>query len=424
MNKLAAIEPANELVKSPSEKYPTSEYKHFFSHYEKAQFHYLDSAATSQKPDLVIKAITRGYQHFCAPVHRTSYPQGQQASFEYEKARQVLADFINAAPEQVIFTKSATESINYVAIGWAAQRLTPERVIWVTQMEHNANYLPWRRLCQQHQAQLKIISIDTKGNLQLDNPDIWQPSTLLIAVTLCSNVLGGENPVAELCAKARLLDICVMVDAAQFVAHTPLDVMQLDCDFLTFSAHKMYGPEGIAILYARHNRLPELTPLLLGGGIVSQVNAAQITYLEAPHCFEAGSPNLSAALGFAAAAEFLQSITMATVHRYINQLGKAFKAQLAAHPGVELLPVAGNKDASSVISFNLTAVHPHDVADVAAQHNVAMRTGHHCAHLLMGHLDLAATNRISLGLYNDLNDLSALLHALTCATAIYRCERD
>jgi cysteine desulfurase/selenocysteine lyase len=390
-----------------------------FIHYKNSHYHYLDSAATTQKPNCVIEAISDGYRHFSAPVHRASYPDSEKASNAYEQSREKVSGFIQAKPEELIFTKSATESINFIANGWAKDRLSQNKKIWVSRMEHNANYLPWRRVCEQTGATLKIIEIDSFGNLLLDDSDIWSKQTLLIAVTHCSNVLGGENPIVELCTKAKKLGIATLIDATQSVAHLPVSVRVIPCDFLVFSAHKMYGPEGIGALYINTLRIPEVKPLLMGGGIVSKVNNDDINLLPAPQCFEAGSPNLSGALGFSAAINFINSLEIADINIYINWLSQQFLNALKEVDGVYILPTAGDKNSSSVISFILENVHPHDVAHIAAEHGVAMRTGHHCSHILLEYFSVNAVNRISLGVYNSTNDISPLIASITEAKVIF-----
>ncbi len=390
-----------------------------FSHYDNERYHYLDSAATSQKPDCVIDAVTQGYRHFCAPVHRASYPLGEAASSAYETARARVAQFINAPTSQLIFTKSCTEAINQVTLGWAKSIIKPQQKIWLTRMEHNANYLPWHQLCQTTGAELKIIEMDEDGCLLLEQEEIWHESTFLIALTHCSNVLGGENPIQELCDKARAQGIYTLIDAAQSVSHLPLDVDKLACDFLAFSAHKMYGPEGIGALYIDVKRMAEMSPLLMGGGIVESVDEQHIVLREAPYCFEAGSPNLSGALGFAAAADFLQGLPAAAVSQYVGELGRQFRQALAQQGNVTLMPIAGGGEHSSVLSFTVDGVHPHDVAQVAADNGVAIRTGNHCSHLLLNHLKVGALNRLSLGVYNRREDIEPLIKSIKLATEIF-----
>ena len=383
-----------------------------FSHYQKSESHYLDNAATTQKPDSVIDAVTCGYRQFCAPVHRASYPAGEAASVAYERARSAVAGYIGASAEQLIFTKSATESINQVALGWARSRIQPHHRIWVSRMEHNANYLPWYLLCQEVGAELRIIEMDSQGQLLLENEEIWQESSLLIALTHCSNVLGGKNPVEQVCTKARQHNICVLVDAAQSVSHTDINVAAMGCDFLAFSAHKMYGPEGIGGLYISPARQAELSPVLMGGGIVVSAGSSGFVLRETPYCYEAGSPNLSGALGFEAAVGFLEGFEAGAVGAYIDGLSLRLRDRLSREPGVTLLPVAGGGPCGSVTAFVVDGVHPHDVAHMAAENHVAIRTGHHCCHLLMEKLQVGAVNRVSLAVYNSERDFEPLISAI------------
>lgn len=396
-----------------------SQIRWYFSHYDFDHYHYLDSAATTQKPDVVIDAVTQGYRHFCAPVHRASYAAGDAATIAYESARQTVADFIHGEASQLIFTPSCTASINQVALGWAEKRIKPNQVIWLSRMEHNANYLPWRQLCERTGARLKIIEMDEQGQLLLEQETLWSEQTFLIALTHCSNVLGGENPIQAVCERARRANIFTLIDAAQSVSHLPLDVQTLECDFLAFSAHKMYGPEGIGALYVHGDRLQELSPLLMGGGIVESVNETEMIMRPAPLCFEAGSPNLSGALGFAAAVEFMEMVGRDAICQHIGSLGKQFREVLAQQAGVSLLPCAGGQAATSVISFVVDGVHPHDFAHMAAEQGVAIRTGHHCSHLLLQHFGFNAVNRLSLGVYNSEADIEPLIRAIHLARQIF-----
>jgi cysteine desulfurase/selenocysteine lyase len=384
--------------------------------------HYLDSAATTHKPQSVIAALADCYAQCYGPIHRGLYPLAEEATRRYEQARRRLARFLGAAsPEELVFTRSATEAINLVAWGWARQRLQPGDRVWVSRMEHHANYLPWQRICRERGAELRIIELSADGTLDLaGTPELFAPQTRLIALCQISNVLGVENPVRELCAAARAHDIPVLVDAAQSVAHLPLDVLDLGCDFLACSAHKMYGPAGIGLLYGRAARLAEMEPLLLGGGMVDQVGegSAASSWSEVPARFEAGSPNLPGALGFAAAADFLDGLGRERVHAHLAQLTGAAADALVDVPGLRLLAPAGNAP-TAILSFTLDGVHPHDLAQVAGEQGVAIRAGHHCAQPLLRHLGLSATARASFGVYNDLADVAALVRAVDRAHRLF-----
>lgn len=380
--------------------------------------HYLDNAATTQTPCAVIDAM-RDYQ--CrgrGPVHRGLYPLAEAASFDYEDARRTVAGFIGSADaSQLVFTRSATESINLVASGWLQSRLGPGDVVWVTRQEHHSNFLPWLRVCRQRGARLGIIELTEDGRLDLESaPELFESHTRLIALTLVSNVLGITNPVAELCREARAAGIPVLVDAAQAVAHRPLDVVALDCDFCAFSAHKMYGPDGIGALYARTERLAEMAPLLVGGGMVDRVLGETAEWLPAPAGLEAGSPNVTGAIGFAAAARWLSGLDREAGIAQLRRLG-AYAITMLDELGRVTRYSPG--DDAHIIAFNLAGVHPHDVAQVAAEHGVAVRAGHHCCQPLLAHLGTAATVRLSLGLYNSEADIDALGAALREALALF-----
>jgi len=382
---------------------------------------YLDNAATSQKPEVVIEAVADCYRHHYGPVHRGLYPLAEEASVRYERARARLARFVGApAPEQLVFTRSATEAINLVAAGWAQPRLGPGDEVWVTRMEHHANYLPWQRACRNSGARLRHIELDADGCLDLDRSgDLLGPRTRLIALTQVSNVLGTINPVREICARARGHGIAVLVDAAQAVSHLALDVQDLDCDFLAFSAHKMFGPDGIGALYARAEHLEAMEPLLVGGGMVDRVEERGAVWAPYPAKFEAGSPNLAGAVGFAAAAEYLAEVGIKRVHRYLQQLTQHALNALRTVPGVQIYGPRRSEQRAGIVSFTLSGVHAHDVAHVAGELGVAIRAGHHCCQPLMEHLGVASTARASFALYNRIEDVDALIDAVNAARKMF-----
>ncbi len=377
------------------------------------QLHYLDNAATTHKPQSVIDAIVDAYSQTYGPIHRGLYPLAEAATAAYEEARETLAHFIGAASsKELIFTRSATEAINLVAQGWARPRLREGDCIWVTRMEHHSNFLPWQRICSQKGADLKIVELKEDGMLDWESAEgLFDRPTRLIVLTQVSNVLGVENPVRAICAKAQQAGIPVLVDGAQAVGHQPVNVRELDCDFFTFSGHKMYGPTGIGALYGKIERLEEMEPLLLGGGIVDQVDDRHFTLGSIPERFEAGSPNLAGAIGFAAAANYLLEIGLAQVHTQVSQLSRAALDALSQCPDIRLLP-GRNTQRHTIISFIVDGIHPHDLAQIAGEAGVAIRAGHHCCQPLMNTLGLNGTARLSLGLYNDAADVDALLLAL------------
>lgn len=378
------------------------------------ELHYLDNAATSHKPEEVIDAIAACYRGHYGPVHRGLYPLAEEATARYEDARQQLAQFVGAeSAEQVVFTRSATEAINLVAQGWARPRLQPGERVYVSRMEHHANFLPWQQVCRETGAELRVLELDDEGRLQWQEvPDLFAERTALIALSYVSNVLGVINPVAPIIAQARTAGIPVLLDATQASPHLPIRVDGLGCDFLAVSAHKMYGPSGIGLLYGNAERLREMRPLLLGGGMVDSVGPERSSWAPVPARFEAGSPNLADAIGFAAAARYLQSLGLEAVERHLRQLTHETLQGLSDIPGVEIYGPVDADQRCGIISFNLRDVHPHDVGQIAGEMGVALRAGHHCCQPLMHHLGVAATVRASFAVYNDGRDVAALCNAL------------
>ena len=382
--------------------------------------HYLDSAASSQKPKCVIDAIAECYRSQYAPVHRGLYPLAETASEAYEHARQILANYINApSADEIIFTRSATEAINLVATGWAGQKLTRGDEVWVSQMEHHSNYLPWQRVCRDRGASLRVIPLDSSGQLDLDRAEgLFGNHTRLIAITQVSNVLGIVNPVEKITSLAAQNSIPVLIDAAQSVGHMPVDVQALNCDFLVASAHKMCGPSGIGLLYGKKERLAQTEPLLLGGGMVDQVGMVDqgqgevSVWSEIPARFEAGSPNLAGALGFAVAAEYLQGIGSQAISKRERELAITAFEELSEIDGVNIYSAENKRLRSGILSFNIDGIHPHDIAQIAGERGVAIRAGHHCCQPLMQHLNTSSTARASFSFYNDEEDISALVMAI------------
>lgn len=382
---------------------------------------YLDNAATTHKPNRVIEAISDCYRHYNAPVHRGLYPLAEEASKRYEQARRRLANFIGSEQsEQLIFTRSATESINMVAQGWLANQLQEGDEVWVSRMEHHANYLPWQRVCEQHGARLRVIELNPDGTLNPDaSPDMYGPRSKLIAVGYVSNVLGVINPVQQMIHQARTHGIAVLVDATQAVGHIPVDVSELGCDFLAAPAHKMYGPTGIGLLYARTEHLQQMEPLLVGGGMVDQVNETTSIWAPYPEKFEAGSPNLAGALGFAAAADYIDQLGIERSHQHVMALTRYALEQLSSIEGLQIYGPKTLEHRSGIVAFNIDPLHPHDVAQICGEHNVAIRAGHHCCQPLMQQLDVAATARVSFSIYNDYSDIDVLVNVLNKAREIF-----
>lgn len=376
--------------------------------------HYLDNAATTQKPEAVINAVAACYERRYGPVHRGLYQLAERASERYEGARSAVADLIDAPDaDQVIFTRGTTESINVVAQGWARGVLAPGDEVWVTAMEHHSNYLPWQAVCRETGARLRVIECNAAGELDFEGAGgLFGDRTRLIALGHVSNVLGVVNPVQSITGRARARGIPVLVDGAQAAGHMPVDVADLGCDFYAFSAHKMYGPSGLGALYVSAVRIGELQPLLLGGGMVEEVGHTESTWLPGPAKFEAGSPNLAGAAGFAAAVSFVREHMLGTAERHVARLAGTAAEGLRAIEGVTCYGPSPESRRSGIVSFNVDGVHPHDVAQIAAEHGVALRAGHHCCQPLMRRLSVPATVRASFAPYNTAGDVGALVDAI------------
>ncbi|PKO82939.1 MAG: cysteine desulfurase [Betaproteobacteria bacterium HGW-Betaproteobacteria-11] len=383
--------------------------------------HYLDNAATTHKPACVIDAIADCYRHHYGPVHRGLYPLAEDASSRYEQARARVARFIGApAPEQLIFTRSTTESINMVARGWAHSRLRAGDEVWVSRMEHHANFLPWQAICRETGARLRIIELQDDGSLDITGASgLFGPRTKLIAISHVSNVLGVINPIRAIVEQARARAIPVLVDAAQSAGHIALNVAELNCDFLAFSAHKIFGPSGIGVLYAKAKRLQEMEPLLLGGGMVDSVGATESVWAPYPAKFEAGSPSLADALGFAAAVGYIENTGIDALHAHVSQLTQQALQALMQLPGVDIYGPREVERRAGIIAFNVAGVHPHDVAQTAGEHGVAIRAGHHCCQPLMQHFGVAGMVRASFAPYNRSADIEALVESVAMTRKLY-----
>ncbi|MCP5472686.1 MAG: cysteine desulfurase [Sinobacteraceae bacterium] len=380
---------------------------------------FLDTAASAQRPLAVIEAVDRYERSSHANVHRGVYQLSQKATDAFEGARTRVQRFLNAASErECIFTRGTTEAINLVAQSWARSRLGPGDEILITWMEHHANIVPWQMVCQQTGATLKVAPIDRNGELRLDAFEaLLSPRTRLVAFTLVSNALGTVLPAARIIAAARRAGALVLVDAAQAVPHQKVDVQALDCDFLAFSAHKLYGPTGIGVLWGREAVLRDMPPWQGGGDMILTVSFECTTYNTLPYKFEAGTPNISGAIGLAAAIDYLEGLGIERVHAHEQALLRQATAALTAIPGLTIVGQAAHK--AAVISFTLDGVHPHDLGTILDAEGVAVRAGHHCAMPVMEFFDVAATVRASFGCYSDEADLAQLVAALGHAREVF-----
>ena len=388
---------------------------------------YLDSGATSQKPFQVLDAERNFYEQNNAAVHRGAHLLAEEASIAYEGARQVLADFLSAELDEVIFTKSATESINAIAYSFGNSApgsrfaLKPGDRIVVSELEHHANLIPWQQLAKRTGAELVWFSIDEEGRLDQSNlNELINASTKVVAITHQSNVLGTIIPLDEIVKKAHSVGAVVVLDACQSAPHFAIDVKALDIDFLAFSGHKALGPTGIGILWGRSEYLNEMEPFLTGGSMIESVTMTEAKWAPSPKRFEAGVPNMAQAVGFAAAINYLNNLGMDNVAKHEKDLTAYALKKFKQLDKVMLIGPKDNVDRGSVISFTIEGIHPHDVGQVLDQYGVAVRTGHHRAWPLMRKLGLVGTTRASFYVYNDEADVDALVDSVLQAQKYFK----
>lgn len=373
---------------------------------------YLDSAASAQRPLPVLKTINDFYLHHNANIHRGVHTLSQEATDAYEQARAKTARFINAPTDkELIFTRGTTESINLVASSFLRPRLNPGDEILISWMEHHSNIVPWQMLCEQTGAVLKVIPMNARGELEMDVlSSMLNERVKLLGIVHISNALGTINPVEKICAMAHQHGIPVLVDGAQAMPHTSVDVQALGCDFYAFSGHKMYGPTGIGALWGKSEHLEAMPPYQGGGEMIRHVTFEKSTYNDAPGKFEAGTPNIAGAVGLGAAVDYLQSIGMHKIANYEAQLLAYGTEKLARVDGFKMIGTAEHK--AGVMSFVLGEVHANDVGTIVDLHGVAIRTGHHCAMPAMQFFGVPATARASLGLYNTFEEIDILADSL------------
>lgn len=375
---------------------------------------YLDSTATSQKPRQVIEAMSRYYETTNANVHRGIYALSEQATEAYEGARKKVKAFINAASwREIVFTRNTTESINLVAQSWGRSRLGPDDAVVITEMEHHSNIVPWQLLREQTGVRLLVVPVLDDGTLDMEVYDrlLRTEPVRLVAVTHMSNVLGTINPLGEMVSKAHAAGALVLADAAQSVPHLPVDVQALDVDFLAFSGHKMLGPTGIGVLYARRSLLEAMPPYQGGGDMIRRVRLSGSEWNELPYKFEAGTPAIAEGIGLGAAVDYLMAVGMDAIHAYEQQITAYALERLAEVPGLRVYgPDAASK--GGVAAFTLDRLHPHDVAQMLDVEGVAVRAGHHCAMPLHERFGIPASTRASFYLYNTFDEVDALIRAL------------
>ncbi|HOF40299.1 MAG TPA: cysteine desulfurase [Candidatus Hydrogenedentes bacterium] len=373
---------------------------------------YLDNAATSQKPQAVLDALSRYYAESNANIHRGIYQLSEDATRAYAAARLRVKNFIHARLKcEIVFTRGTTESINLVAQTYGRQRVKAGDEILITHMEHHSNIVPWQVLCEEKGARLRVVPITDTGELDVEAfQRMLTGRTKLAAITYVSNALGTVNPIKELVAMAHAQGVPVLVDGAQAVPHLPINVLDLGCDFFVFSGHKMFGPTGIGVLYGRAELLEEMPPYQTGGDMILSVRFDKTVFNSLPHKFEAGTPDIAGAIGLGAAIDYLNRVDLARVAAYEAELLEYGTEVLRAVDGVRIVGNAAHK--ASVLSFVMNAAHPHDIGQMLDGEGIAVRAGHHCAQPLMERLGVPATARASLAFYNTREELDALGRAL------------
>ena len=373
---------------------------------------YLDNAATTQKPNAVLDAIARYYANGNANIHRGVYVLSEEATAAYDAARVTVQRFLNArSPREIIFTRNSTESINLVAQSFGRRQVGPGDEVLITHMEHHSNIVPWQLLCEQMDARLRVAPIDDRGVLQMDEFErLITPRTRMISVVHLSNSLGTVNPVRDIVELARRHGVPVLIDASQSVYHMPVDVQALDCDFLCFTGHKIYGPTGIGVLYGREALLDAMPPYQGGGDMIQSVTFEKTTYADLPNKFEAGTPNIAGVVGLGAALDYLAGVGFEAIAPHEADLLAYGTAALSEVRGLRLIGTAPDK--ASILAFVIKGAHPHDVGTIVDTEGVAVRTGHHCTQPVMDRFGVPATARASVAMYNTRAEIDALVRAL------------
>ncbi len=382
---------------------------------------YLDNAATSQKPKSVIEAMNHYYEAYNANVHRGIHRLSEEATAAYEGARQRIADFVHVPDSAtIIFVRNTTEAINLVASSWGRVHIESGDEILLTEMEHHSNIVPWQLLAEEKGAVLRYLPFNSDGTMSIDKLDEYLTDrTKLFAFTAMSNVFGTIVPVKELVKAAKEVGAITVIDAAQSVPHIPVDIVELDCDFLAFSAHKMCGPTGIGVLYGKRELLEEMPPFMGGGDMIRRVTLEGSTWNELPWKFEAGTPSIAEAVGFGAAVDYLSEIGMESIHKHEQFLADYAMEALSEVKGINLLGPPANRR-GGVVSFSLKGVHPHDVSQLLDRDGIAIRAGHHCAMPLHQRLKIPASARASFYMYTGANDIDRLVTSLNGVRKVFR----
>lgn len=383
---------------------------------------YLDNAATTQKPRAVIDSISNYYLNYNSNIHRAVHQLAEEATFAYEEVRQKVAKLINArSADEIIFTRNATESINLVANSWARQHLRKRNKVLITEIEHHSNIVPWQLVTGEVGASLDYLGVRDEGQIDMNDfaHKVHDSSLKLISISQMSNVLGTILPVKEMTKLAHEKNVPVMIDAAQSVPHMKVDVQDLDCDFMAFSAHKMLGPTGVGILFGKREILEEMPPFIGGGDMIKEVHKQKTSFNDLPYKFEAGTPNIADVIGFGAAIDYLNDLGFERIREHEIQITEYALERMKEIKGITIYGLKDMNERGAVISFNLGDIHPHDLATILNDFGIAMRSGHHCAQVLMERLDVSATSRVSFYIYNSKDEVNILIDALQSALRLF-----
>ncbi len=385
---------------------------------------YLDNAATTQKPKQVIDAICKYYSEYNSNIHRAVYQIAEEATEEYEKTRANIQRFINARyPEEIIFTRNTTESINLIAYTWGEKNIRKGNKIILTEYEHHSNIVPWQMLSNEKGAKINYTDTDENGYLNLESFSKFledEEETKLVSLSHMSNVLGTVYPAKEIIKMAHEKKVPVVIDGAQSVPHLRTDVQDLDCDFLAFSAHKMLGPTGVGILYVKKEILEHMPPFITGGDMIKEVHKENTVFNELPYKFEGGTPNIADVIGFNAATEYLKRIGMENVRDHEIELIKYLYNSIKDIKGIKIYGPERVIDRGGLVTFNIEGIHPHDCATILNDFGIAIRSGHHCAQVLMEKLDIIASSRASIYIYNTKEEIDIFVDALNHVRRIFK----
>lgn len=387
------------------------------------QLIYLDNASTTQKPSQVIDTISDFYRNSNSNIHRAVYNIAEESTIAYENTRNKVKKFINAdSAEEIIFTRNATEAINLVAYSWGRKNIRKNDVIVLSELEHHSNIVPWQILAQEKKCHLKYIKIDNDGKLDINGfkENIENENVRLVSLSHMSNALGTITPIKEIINISHLHGVHVLVDGAQSVPHLETDVKDLDCDFLAFSAHKMLGPTGVGILYVKKKILENMNPFNAGGDMIKEVHKQNTSYNDLPYKFEAGTPNIADVVGFSSALDYLNNIGMQYIRRHEFELTQYALKRMNELKRISIYGPKDPNDRGGIISFNIGDIHPHDLATILNDEAVAIRSGHHCAQVLMEKLDVSATSRASFYIYNSNEEINIFINALEKAIKLFK----